>query len=437
MGWTEEEQLLADSLGYHGYLEHHLNPSAINDSACDARIAVYNRLSWSSKGLHDSLPQITNHQTIESTVVRSVYSKRQLMERMVEFWTDHFNIEMGKSHCQWIFPVWLRESIRPHAMGTFPALLAATAQSATMMFYLDNESSLAGNPNENYARELLELHSMGVGGGYSQMDVEEVARCLTGWAVDWGHPETETWEFKFFANRHDNDAKTVLGMHIPAGGGINDGLTVLNLISYHPSTAQFISRKMCQRFWSYDPPQSLIDAVAATYMSTGGDIKAMLRTLFATEDPAGAEPKFKRPFHLVVSALRATQAELTGQPNATGSILRAELRATGHEPFQWGPPDGYPDRVNAWGELLLPRWSFAAKLTNGDIPDVAINLPAFLQGATTGPEVFARFNQALFGGAMPPAEAGIIQDYLGASPNEQTIRDALGLALAAPSYQWY
>lgn len=436
-GWTEAEQLLADTLGYHGYLEYHLNPAAINDADCDARVAVYNRLNWSSNGLYDSLPQITMNQVIESTIVRAVYSKRQLFERVVEFWTDHFNIEMMKSFNQWLFPVWMRDVIRMHAMGTFPQLLAASAQSATMMFYLDNDTSVVGHPNENYARELMELHSMGVGSGYSQQDVEEVARCLTGWGAHHGFGEASTFEFEYEPNKHDNGPKVVLGTNIPAGGGFNDGLTVLSILGAHPATAAFISRKMCQRFWSYDPPQALVDAVTNTYLATNGDIKAMLRTLFTTLDPDTAGKKLKRPFHFFVSAMRATKTEIAANPTGTGSPLRDQFKAAGHEPFQWGPPDGYPDRVDAWADAVLARWNFAASLTNHNISNALINIPAFLQGATTQQQIADRMDQAIFGGTMPTEEKAVILNTLGASPNNRTIQDALGLALSAPSYQWY
>ncbi len=437
-GWTEEEQQIADTLGYHGYLEHHLNASAIPDAATDALIAEYYRLNWTPVNLHSALPQVTLHQVVESTIVRSVYSKRQLLERLVEFWTDHFNVDINKSHIPWLFPVWLREAIRPHALGTFPELLAATAQSTVMMFYLDNVLSKAIGPNENYARELMELHAMGVGGGYSQEDVEEVARCLTGWTVHHGYGAASTWLFQFRPDWHDNGAKVVLGTPIPAGGGFNDGLIVLDLLAHHPSTAHFISRKLCERFWDYNPPAGLVDAVTATYMSTGGDIKSMLRTLFTTEDPATAQPKHKRPFHLFASAMRATKTQITPRPLNSVSQLRNLYSSAGHHPFYHSPPDGYPDRLDAWSGLILPRWNFAALLANNGITDTVINLSAFLDGATTSSAIADRIDQRLYGGRMPPAEKAEILNYMGpGSPAEALIRDAIGLALSAPSYQWY
>lgn len=437
-GWTPEEQQLVDTLGYHGYLEHHLNPTAINDAACAAKISQYFRLTWPPDVLHSALPAATIHEVIESTVVRSVHGKRQLLERMVEFWTDHFNIDINNTHNPWLFPVWLREVIRPHALGTFPDLLAATAQSASMMFYLDNETSDGANPNENYARELLELHTMGVGSGYTQVDVEEVARCLTGWGVDWGGGEGSTWQFQYFPARHDNGAKVVLGNNIPAGGGFNDGLMVLDILAAHPATANYIARKMCRYFWSYDPSPALVSAVAQTYMNTGGDIPSMLRTLFTTEDPATAPPKLKRPFHLFVSSMRATGTDLTPQINATGSELRNQLNNAGHQPFHHGPPDGYPDSIAAWSNLLLPRWNFGFLLTAGVLTGANFDLAAYLQGATTAAQIADRIDQTFFAGRMPAAEKTAVQGYMGAgTPSNAIAREAIALAMTAPSFQWY
>lgn len=438
-GWTEQEQLQADTLGYHGYLENQLSPETIDDSATDARISPYfflNYIAATLKGFQT--PSYIVHQCIESTIVRAVYSERQLYEKMVEFWTDHFSVEIYKSHIPWLFPVWLRETIRPHAMGTFPELLAATAQSAVMMFYLDNETSVVGNPNENYARELMELHSLGVDAGYTQVDVEELARILTGWSVNWGTGTSQdTWEFLYRPNHHDNAPKVLLGNNIPAGGGFNDGLTALNILANHPACANFISKKLCQRFWSYDPPQSLIDAVSATYTATGGDIKSMLRTLFTTLDPSQAEPKHKRPFHLFASAMRSTGAELTPLTVSTGSEFEARLLNAGHMPFYFITPDGYPDRLEAWAGQILPRWNFAIDLMNNGLQSVTVDTAAFLQGADTGQAVADRIDMAFFGGLMPPGEKTVILNYLGASPSLATSAEAIALTISSPGFQWY
>ncbi len=303
-GSTAEELALAESLGYEGYLEHHLDYTAIDDSALDARLAAYPTLTMEPWELVPVPAGEARNALIEACVLRSVFSKRQLFERMVEFWTDHFNIDIRNGNDQWLKTVDDREVVRAHALGSFPEMLSASAHSPAMLVYLDNNTNLAGNPNENYARELMELHTMGVDGGFTQRTVEEVARCFTGWTT-YGkstNPESLAWSFRYRANRHDDNAKVLLGQRIRAGGGINDGLTVLDILATHPSTARFIARKLSSWFWGYDPPDGLVDSVASTYTVTGGDIKAMLRTLFMSGDAMTAPPKYKRPLHLVASA---------------------------------------------------------------------------------------------------------------------------------------
>jgi len=438
MGWTEAEQLLADTLGYHGYLEYHLNHTAIDDSAVNQMLAPYNYLTYMPFQLMDLPAWRATNQLVEGTLLRAIHSKRQLYARMVEFWTDHFNIDINKHKNPWIKLVDDRDVIRANALGTFPALLSASMHSASMSVYLDNFTSVAGNPNENYARELLELHTLGVHGGYIQQDVVEVARCLTGWGVWEGIGDQLKWTFRYDPIKHDDGPKVVLGQQIPAGGGINDGLTVLNILANHPSTAQFISRKLCARFWAEDPSQTLVDAVAATYIATGGDIKSMLRTLFTTLDPATAGPKYKRPFHLFVSALRATGGVFQGDPISGGSALRAELALNGHESFHWAPPDGYPDRFDFWVGSLLPRWNFAASVTAGSIQGTTIDVDAFLGSASTAQQIADRIDQAMFGGQMPTAEKDAIVNYLLPDlPPLSRKREALALAISSPAFQWY
>ncbi len=436
LGYTPAEHLLADSLGYHGYLEYHLNPAAINDSACDARIQPYSFLSWPPWALLASNSSYVSNQLVDATILRAVYSKRQLFERMVEFWTDHFSIDLFTVQNVWLKMVDDRDVIRAHALGTFPELLAASAQSASMMQYLGNYISVSGNPNENYARELMELHTLGVDGGYTQQDVQEVARCLTGWGVSDSTPNQGA--FLYRPTWHDNTSKTVLGYNIPAGGGFNDGLIVLDILVNHPSCAKFIAKKLCRRFYGYSPPQSLIDSVAATFTATGGDIKAMLRTLFNNVDPMTAPLKFKRPFHYFVSALRALNAQVPSVPAATGSPLRTRLAENGHEPFRWLTPDGYPDSLDAWGGAMLPRWNFAASLMHDELTNVTVDVNAFLAGATTADAIANRIDQVVFASKMAPAEKTVIKNYmLPDVPSYETIREAIGLAISSPGFQWY
>ena len=433
-GLTEFENNLATSLGYSGYLEYHLNHTAINDAAVSNFVNLYPTINYQPWQLAQlAQPSQVVRELQISTIYRAVFSKRQLFERMVEFWCDHFNIDITKSYCPWVGTVLNREAIRPNALGTFPALLAAVAHDPSMLMSLDNDTSISGEQNENYARELLELHSLGVNGGYTQQDVREVARCFTGWTkYDYTVPN-QGLSFRFDASKHDNGQKTVLGQVIPAGGGQADAEAVLAIVASHPSTAQFIATKMCKWFYSYNPPAALVNAVASTYMSTGGNIKDMLRTLFNTCDPAAAQPKLKRPFHVMVSMLRATGAQV-----ADPEPLLAHFAQSGQMPHTWGPPDGFPDKLNHWAGLLLPRWNFAINLLTNAIQHTTTNTATLFAGATTSDGAMNRLDSLCYGGAMPSSEKNRIKQYmLPDPPSELRMREAAALVLSSPSFQWY
>lgn len=433
-GLTEFENNLATSLGYSGYLDYHLNYAAINDSAVSNFVNLYPTINMQPWELAQ-LPQPSQicFELQKLTIYRSVLSKRQLLERMVEFWTDHFNIDITKTYCPWVCTVLNRTALRPHALGMFPALLSAVAHDPSMLMSLDNDTSVAGEQNENYARELLELHTLGVNGGYTQQDVVEIARCFTGW-TRWDYTiPNQGLSFRFNPAKHDNGQKVVLGQVIPAGGGQSDAETVLAILGNHPGTAQFISTKLCKWFYGYNPPAALVSAVAATYMSTGGNIKEMVRTLFNTCDPAAAEPKLKRPFHAMVSMMRTMGVQI-----ADPDPLRDQFEEGGQLPHNWAPPDGYPDKVSHWAGLLLPRWNFAIRLLTNSIPHTTTSAATIFAGAASAEAAMNRLDSLCYGGAMPSSEKNRIKQYLFPDPpSEARMREAAALVLSSPSFQWY
>ena len=330
-------------------------------------------------------------------VVRAVTSERQLEEVMVDFWFNHFNVFAGKGDVRWYVSAYEREAIRPYAMGRFPDLVRATAHHPAMLFYLDNW--LSAKPdfrvpvgpnrgrraglNENYARELMELHTLGVDGGYTQKDVTEVARAFTGWTID--RPQTDAL-FIFRPIMHDTGEKIVLGHRIAAGGGRDDGERVIELLTQHPATARFVATKLVRRFVSDTPPPALVARVAGSYLSTGGEIPAMLRTIFESpefyrEDAYRA--KIKKPFEFVASAVRA----LGGSTDAQGGMALARASAEIGEPlYQAQPPTGFADRGEVWvnAGALLARMNFALSLASGRYPHVSVELPALVAGADPG-----------------------------------------------------
>jgi uncharacterized protein (DUF1800 family) len=340
-------------------------------------------------------PQQLLQDLISDRIVRGVYSERQLQEVMTDFWFNHFNIYWDKGQDRWLTTDFEMNVIRPRAMGKFKDLLLATAQSPAMLFYLDNHLSTAPTPavetllrnrvnagnakrkpgiNENYARELMELHTLGVDGGYTQKDVTEVARAFTGWTID--RPRMSA-NFIFRPQMHDRGEKIVLGQRIPASGGIQDGQRVIDILVHHPSTARFIATKLVRRFVSDNPPQSLVDKVAETYNRTDGDIREMLRTVFFSDEfmsPENYGQKTKTPLEYVVSSIRALGGETGGNPQ-----LGKAMGQMGQPLYQYQPPTGFPDRADYWMSdgALIARLNFAVSLTSGRIPDTQVSFNGF------------------------------------------------------------
>lgn len=433
-GFNANQLGLANTLGFQGYLEHHLNHLVIDDSAIIARLAGLTTLTMTyQQMIVQNQPNLVTNELMEAVILRAQLSNRQLFERMVELWTDHFNIRIQDGNQPFLKSIDDRDVIRPNALGTFPALLSASAHSPAMLVYLDNYLSTVGNPNENYARELMELHSMGVTGGYTQQDVQEVARCFTGWTI-WGNNQgIIAGTFRFNPLSHDQGQKTVLGNIIPANGGMQDGVIVLNILAQHPSTASFISRKLCDWLLGPASPQALVNSVAAVYQSTGGDIKSMIRAVITPGSLFDAAPKYRRPFHLYAAAMRALPTAITST-----SALRTQLSAAGHLPYSWATPDGYPDDFEYWSGLILPRWNFGASLVNGNVTGSVVDAPGFFAGLTTADQMVDRMSQAMFAGEWTAEERNRIRDYLLPNPpSASRQRESLGLAIASPSFQWY
>jgi uncharacterized protein (DUF1800 family) len=351
---------------------------------------------------------------MQAKLLRAAYSERQLEEVMVDFWFNHFNVFVGKGAVRLYLTEYERDAIRPHVLGKFQDLLRATAESPAMLFYLDNWQSSApegariagsttgtdarrrragmippragvGRPgqvrrpatladlpanaqnrrrglNENYARELMELHTLGVDGGYTQKDVQEVARAFTGWTI--ANPR-QGGSFRFEPRMHDDGEKMVLGHRIKAGGGKKDGEDVLTLLGAHPSTARFISLKLARRFVADEPPSELVDRAARRFRETGGDIREVVRTIVTSPEffaAAAYRAKVKTPLEFVVAAVRATGA----QPPTMMPLVQA-VRNLGMPLYGCQPPTGYADKAEAWvnSGALLNRMNFAVTLTSG------------------------------------------------------------------------
>jgi uncharacterized protein (DUF1800 family) len=404
------------------FLEQQLAPDTIDDSYCARRIRRFETLAFPLGEMFEFQEKLLLSELQRSTLLRACISERQLFEVMVQFWSDHFNIDPSKGDCKWLKTSDDRDVIRRHALGKFPDLLRASALSPAMLWYLDGRVNRKArpdeNPNQNYARELLELHTLGVHGGYTNQDVMEVARCLTGWTVR-GKKEArfKLGTVEFHPKQHDFGEKKVLGITIPAGGGAEDLDRVLEIVQLHPSTANHIATKLCRRFIDDEPPVSAVETVAGAFLQSGGDIRETLRALFATREFLETRGnKFKRPFHFVVSALRAVDAETTADLNQIEFLVRM-----GHAPFNYPTPDGYPEEAAPWLGTLLWRWNFAVALTEGRVEGAKFDFEALKQK---------------FGG-----DEQVMAHFLGRQPTDEEAEayresgNGMALLLASPAFQ--
>ena len=452
---------------------------------------------YREKGLQR--PQRIMAELQASRILRAVYSERQLQEVMVDFWTNHFNVFAGKGADRWLLPSYDRDTIRPNAMAKFSTLLQATAQSPAMLFYLDNFQSVSpnanradnqrprarqmrervaqlrrdamqGDPNmrqqpavvplqrqrginENYARELMELHTLGVDGGYTQKDVQEVARCFTGWTIfqprggaaavvvqrqgNSGNPMQAMREavrrnagsFFFNTRAHDDGEKIVLGHKIPAGGGMKDGLMVLDILVHHPSTAKFIATKLVRHFVADEPPPGLVDRVAAVFARSDGDIRETLKAIFFSKEFNSSEAyrvKVKRPFELVISAMRTLGAETNGGPPTHQWIARM-----GEPLYGFQTPNGYSDAAESWVNTggLLERMNFGLALANNRIPGTRVS---FSHANGEQAQVMDEYLKILLAGDISATTREALLKQL--EPSDPATK-VVGLILGTPEFQ--
>ena len=447
-GPTREELEKLQQSGITAYLDQQLSPDQIPDSVVADRVAELKTMRLSSRELLELYPQaaVAQAKGMDMTqmqgprqvilelqlarLIRAVYSRRQLYEVMVDFWSNHFNIFAGKGADRWLSTSYDRDTIRPHALGRFKDLLTATAQSPAMLFYLDNWMSVSPQSpaaqrgpndrgrgiNENYAREVMELHTLGVDGGYSQKDIQEVARCFTGWTIE--RPRGQG-EFRFEQRFHDSGAKTVLGTHIAAGGGIEDGLKVIDILANHPATAKFIATKLARRFVADDPPATVVSKAAAVFQQSGGDIASVVRAVIDSPEFFSGEfyqSKVKKPLEYVASALRVTNAET----KITHPLLRY-LNRMGEPLFLAQPPTGHPDMGASWisPDMLLTRMNFVSDLVGNRLPGSRI------QKDTVGDQ------ESIIRLIAPDSISAATR----AAMNEAIGAESLALLLAAPEFQ--
>ena len=389
----------------------------------------------------DNPQKVVVNELLESKILRSTYSERQLQEVMTDFWFNHFNVFIGKGADRYLLTSYERDVIRPQAMGKFEDLLIATAQSPAMLFYLDNWLSVGPNSdvangvpknserqwrrryrrhsvsvkqakgrrsglNENYGRELMELHTLGVNGGYTQKDVTEVARVFTGWTLK---EPRQGGGFLFDPRMHEPGDKIVLGHRIKPGGE-KEGLEVLHMLAHHPSTARFLCTQLAMRFVSDDPPSALVDQMAKTYQKKDGDIRDVLKTMFHSSEfwsTASYHAKLKTPLEFVVSAIRATNADITD-----AMPIAHHLQNLGMPLYGMQPPTGYSMKGETWvnSSALLGRMNFALALTAGGLKGIRVDCERLLPAdpPTDAHQVVAELEESLLAGEVSKQTEEII-----------------------------
>ncbi len=424
-------------------------------------------------------PQVVMNDLVAQRILRAAESDRQLNEVMVDFWMNHFNVFSGKGIDRFLLTSYERDVIRPHIWGRFEDLLMATAKSPAMLFYLDNARSMAapenrpvmqqqrgfggrfgfgrrammvrpqqqgkeGGLNENYAREIMELHTLGVDGGYTQKDVTELARVLTGWSISREREGGEGAAFVFRPQMHDVGTKTVLGIRFARGGGIEEGERMIHVLAHHPATAHRIALKLCQRLVADDPPPALVDRVAKKFLSTDGDLRQTVRAVIESPefwDPSSYRSKVKSPFEYTISAVRAVNAQITDP----APIARA-LQQIGEPLYGAQPPTGYSDRADVWINTgaLMNRLNFALSLASNKLPgvhgDVVALIPAG-QAADASHSVEA-LALALTGGNLTEETRSTIKSRIveRKAPSEDPwdntqLPTVAGLILGSPEFQ--
>ncbi|MFM9873525.1 MAG: DUF1800 domain-containing protein [Fimbriimonadaceae bacterium] len=427
-GATQQDISEINAVGYDIYLETQLNFEDIDDSACEAQVLAdvpnVNMTLQEINQLSQGNAFMGWDAAVQATIIRSVKSKRQLYQRMVEFWHDHFYVYSGTHlgvglHYQ-------REVIWNNAMGSFKDLLTASANHGLMMLYLDNRLSTDRNINVNYAREILELHTVGVNGGYSEADIYELANIFTGWGVETSNANLLFGSFKYTNSQHAQGTRTVMGQSF-AQAGKAQGDAAISWLASHPATIKYIADKLSWWFLGTPASVSLFQQIAAVW-GTDGDIKSVLRVILSQFNMAQVQPIFKRPFHLIVGAIRQAESNIT-----SAYWVYEYLKESGHSMGAWIQPDGFPDGFAYWSGGMVKRFKLMTHFSRGRLQNAPSVDLSSMNGMTDG-EKMAFINNKFFLGELPVSDQIWIRRYLKGTTNH---KQAVAISLCSPSYQWF
>jgi len=419
--------------GIDNWIDEQLKPESIDDTLGEMRSRRFETINMRPGDCYEFKNEALRNDITRYTLLKAVYSKRQLFETMVAFWTDHLNINLEKGDCIYLKASDDKNVVRAHALGNFRDMIKASALSPAMLVYLDGKENKRASktdvPNENYARELLELHTLGVNGGYTQKDVFEAARCLTGWRIK-ERNEFQKGSVYFDAALHDDGEKVVLGEIITAGGGEKDVDKLIDIVVNHPSTAKYVSSKLVRYFVSDEPQPALVERAAKKFTESQGEIKPVVRLILTSKEfQENKGTKFKRPFRFIVTALRGLGADTFAKTGLTEYLTRM-----GHGPFQYPTPDGYPEEMMPWLGTLLWRWNFALALSSNALEGVNVPLDALHKAVLTEKEPKLTVDlifRHLVGRKVIDSERLVLVDF----QKESTYNELLGLVLSSPAFQ--
>jgi uncharacterized protein (DUF1800 family) len=440
------------ALGVNGYIDEQLHPETLDDSALEAQIAALYPVTTMPFGqsrttFHEYTgnpeigPGTPIRDATRAKILRAVKSKKQLEQVLVDFWYNHFNVDAIIEEARWGFVTLERDAIRPHVLGRFEDMLRATTQNPGMLDYLDNAVNFRtgyvhlGIPygiNENYAREFLELHTVGVDGGYTQDDVREVARAFTAWTISTFFQPTSTG-FQYLNQGHDQDPKNMMGLALAANGGQNDGRDVVAHFAALPQTAYFLSEKLCRRFIADDPPAAVVQAAATTYLSTGGDLREVMRTILRSAEflsIADRNTRVKRPFVYAASLARAVG--VADDATFAATLGGSTIQILGETPYRAGPPTGYPDVSGAWtGEgTVIARINLAWRAAHGE----AGFGPIFQVTGTTPAEIVDQLQKQFLRNGIEPSTRAALESLVAGLPPAARVQQAAATLLASPDF---
>jgi uncharacterized protein (DUF1800 family) len=442
-------------MGLEPWIDQQLNPSQLPDPAVAAFIGSFGSLGATDRQNDDRDNEELKAELRHATVLRQMASTRQLYEVMVEFWANHFTVYLSESNMAYLKTSDDRTVARAHALGRFADMLVASANSPAMLEYLDNAYSNASSRegvNENWARELLELHTLGIIDGqqaYTESDVQGVARVMSGWSFD-----RTTDAFLFRANYHFTGPVSILGGAWQTAGktgaaAMQDGVDLLNFLAHHPSTARHLAYKLVRHFVADEPDMGLVGRLAQAYLDNDTAIAPVLRALFSSvEFRAARGTKLRRPSELLIAVLRALNATVENASDSNAARnLTSILADLADVPFEWPSPDGYPDEASYWASTdgVLQRWELGGRLANNTVDGVRSDLARFVPNplpATAG-ALIDGIGLQLIDGAFTAAEKDALLAHINKAADaaiqvgdfQGELGTLLGLAFASPSFQ--